>query len=277
MAEGITTRVEGLVPSAPLRGLLAVATVLDPDADDRWIGGVALDRGPCGCAEVWEPCAAEPEAKAAGDGSDAEPPEFQSFVVYHADSCSTFGLGAPAEFQARLRQTLDATQHRAIEHEFATSTLMPTNPGLSAAEATILDGTTDDLRAATAALERAIADSCRAGVIHATPEAATYMAAHNLIFADGQRLRTVAMGTPVVAGSGYPGAGPEGEDAPEAGTTWLYATGPVRVRLGAVQMLADDLSSSMDRATNLATFRAERPALVEWDRCLHAAQLTTLA
>ncbi len=82
-------------------------------------------------------------------------------------------------------------------------------------------------------------------------------------------------GTRVAAGGGYQGATPSGQVAASAGESWVYATGPVEVRLGEVAVL--DIKDVLDRSNNDVTFRAERYVLVTWDTQLQAAVLVDWA
>jgi hypothetical protein len=277
-------RVEGPAPSAPLRGLLSVATVLEGDAAGdgaRWLNGVAIDPYPCGCGIVMpgiacvdDPAELEGEDVTASPDPDGWPTAFDPFLVYLPDSCSTFGLGPYDEFVGKLRTAFTAVQGAAIEGEFWTGTQVTTNPHLA-------DGTSTEagppagIVEGVAQLEQAIAESCRAGVIHMPVAAAVVAGAYGLVEVQGQVLRTVAMGTPVVAGAGYTGTGPGGDAAPD-GSAWIYATGPVRVRLGDVT-IPDGIAQAMRRSINRVVVRAQRPALVEWDRCLHASQLVSMS
>jgi hypothetical protein len=264
---GPRLRVEGSAPSAPLRGLLAVAQVVDYDLPARWAAGIEIDRRPCGCAEVWAL-----DCEGSGDNvKQADPlepstagPRFDSFTVIWSDFCSTLGRAPTAEQEAAARENLTAVEGSAIEREFWGGGLLGAAPHLadaSADEVAPPAGIVDAL----AALETAIGDSCRAGVIHATPAAGTWLARYGLVTLSGQRLVTTALGTPVAVGSGYPGTGPGG-DVPPAGASWLYATGPVRIHRAPILVL-----QSIDQETNREVIRAEREVLVEWDLCLHAA------
>lgn len=268
-------RVDGPSPSAPLRGLLAVAQTLD--GEGRWLNGVVLDAHPCGCADVVAIDCDPTPATLAGDEYDAAgdgPPEFHPFHVFAHRACSTFGLGPFDDFRRKLLDVLDASQHHAIEREFWTGAQVSTNPHLADGTAD-LAGASAPFVEAFAQVEQAIADSCRAGVIHMTVAAATIAARYDLIEPQGATLRSRAMGTPVVAGSGYPGTSPDG-DAPPADGTWIYATGPLTVRLGEVQTPAS-IAEAIHISANRVVVRAMRPATVEWDRCLHVAQLAGLS
>ncbi|HEX2262735.1 MAG TPA: hypothetical protein VHH52_03100, partial [Pseudonocardiaceae bacterium] len=78
-------------------------------------------------------------------------------------------------------------------------------------------------------------------------------------------LLTTKTGARVVADSGYSGDGPE-----EATGTWLYATGPVQVRLSAI-----DTTEYVDHETNVITRTASRLFAATFDPCtLHAVQIS---
>lgn len=278
MSLGPAIRVEGVTPSAPRFGLLSVAQVLGPDGGGEWENGVALDPSPCGCAEVIDACQAAPTPRDGAPTSPA-PPSFDAFTVYLTDVCSTFGFGSPEAFRQRMTTHLEAAQHAAIEREVYTAERLTDNPAIAGPTATVLAAGALDPVAALAELEEGIAARCRAGVIHVTPRVATYFASLNLITTDGagaaSRLRTVALGTPVAVGTGYTGEGPTGT-APAAGQAWAYGTSPLRVRLSDVEVLPDSMAEAVNRSTNTATFRAERSVVVEWDQCIHVAQLVAL-
>jgi hypothetical protein len=53
----------------------------------------------------------------------------------------------------------------------------------------------------------------------------------------------------------------------------MYATGPLRVRLDPIALQSTRPAEVTRRDTNHVVIRAERLVLVEWDRCLHVAQL----
>lgn len=80
----------------------------------------------------------------------------------------------------------------------------------------------------------------------------------------------------VVAGAGYPGTGPGGDD-PDDGEQWIYATDPVIVRLGPVEVFPPDFNDAVDPRKNTIEFRAQRTAAVAWDGNSHFAIRTTVS
>lgn len=252
------------------------------DGEGRWLNGVALDPYPCECSIVEDPSCVDDPADREGDGYGPDPGgdptwrTFDPFTVYQPRACSTFGLGPYAEFVDRLRASFDASQHHAIEREVWTGGVIATNPAIADAGAD-LAGDPAGLPLALAQIEDAIGDTCRGGMIHMTRGAATMAARYNLLTIDAAasgRARMTATGTPVVIGSGYTGSGPDGAPAP-AGASWIYATGPMLVRLGPVIIPADP-PTIIDRRVNRVVVRAERSVVVEWDDCVHLAQLAGL-
>ena len=262
-------RVEGQTPSRPSRGLLSVASVVEYDLPIRWGAGAVVDPFPCGTAEVWTPDCDDlgadnpkpPDEMGPADGGV----EFDPFHVIFLDACSTLGRAPTADQDAAARASFDAAEDQAIEAEFWTGTIASGNPALAAAE-TVEAGDPAGIVDALGQLEEAIAGTARTGVIHVTPTAAVWLARYHLITLAGARMVT-PLGTPVAIGTGYPGTGPGGTPAP-AGSSWMYATGAVRIHRAPVQVLHD-----VDHEINREVVRVEREVLVEYDTCIRFAQL----
>lgn len=276
MAIGPGDTVEAPLLAPPAQGLLVAADVVDHTAgDERGMNGVGWSPELCGDGEVWAAsCGTIGNAKGAGRNRPvnvaAEP-----FGVIARDSCSTFGWRA-AEYEARARRKLAAIEGSLIEREFWSGVLLGTaNRNLSEPTASIV-GYGLGLRLALAALQQAIADGrAGLGMIHARPIVVMQWWSLNLLRWDQGKLRT-ALGTPVVAGMGYTGTGPNGE-VPANGTEWAYATDSVVVERWAARVYPDAeddrerIAQATDRASNLVEFRAERMAAVKWSACVHAA------
>lgn len=86
-------------------------------------------------------------------------------------------------------------------------------------------------------------------------------------------------GNPVIVGNGYKGLGPDGSggspstQAP-AGTVyqWAYATDLIQViRPVTPRVYPDSLAAAMDRSTNLVSYLASRPYVINWSGLLRAA------
>lgn len=263
--------------AAPAQGLLVAADVIDhTEGDARGMNGVAWSPEHCGDLEVWAASCGSNAAKLAGRNRPANLAA-EPFAVIARDECSTFGFRA-ADYEARARRALDAKQGKAIEAEFWSGTLIPANPNLSDATATVV-GTGLGLRLALATLSQALAvGNGGIGMIHARPLVVLQWFALGLLRLDQGKLRT-AMGNLVVAGYGYAGTGPAGQ-APANGTEWAYATDTVIVERWPVIVSpeaedgmsdAERIAQATDRTTNLVSFRAERMAVPKWSACVHAA------
>lgn len=263
----------GPVPAQPPKYGLLVAT--DTPIGDALIAGGPEQSSPAEWAQgvKWAPEQFHGGGIVGLDCMGRTPDELQfgdnavintadPFVVYASDQCSTFGFEGRDPW-GRARRQLEATQSFHIAREFQLGTLRDAdglaNPALvdaleiSPSPATPLN--------ALAELEGAIADrfaGARA-MIHCTPQTLTLlMGAGPCIVPAGQKWLT-ALGSIVVADAGYQAVD---------GTEWMYATGLVRVRLGAVITIpnsADERSAWTDRATNDTKVVAQRLALVQVD------------
>lgn len=111
-----------------------------------------------------------------------------------------------------------------------------------------------------ALLERALGDATigSQGVIHATRDVASVLKLN-----DKKDTLTTRLGNFVVAGSGYDGTGPTGASV-AAGKAWMYATGPVTVRLGKIHVVPEELGQAVDISNNTIKYYVDRPAAVTW-------------
>jgi len=125
--------------------------------------------------------------------------------------------------------------------------------------------------AAIGLLEGQIA-ACYVGqaVIHVPETAIPALANLNMLRERGGGLYT-QNGNRLVAGSGYPGTSPSGV-TPQAGTTWMYATGQLFMYRGPIQIVARE-EASLDRSTNTLKMRAYRTYVLGWDCCHFAVQI----
>ena len=191
------------------------------------------------------------------------------FMVIAGVSCGSLGtLGVDDE--QRARGSLAAAEQRLVEQTFERGNISPSLVGT----ATVTPAGTGALRArrAVAVLETYLRDNYGGvGVIHASPMLGEYLRTER----DGNVLRT-KLGTPVAFGAGYDGVNPATGAAPAANTSWIYATGAVAVRKGAVVVPASG-AETLDRATNQTLMIAERAVMVSIDCVPPAAALVDLA
>lgn len=211
--------------------------------------------------------------------------EVEPFFIEVEDYRSTLGLSGIDHIERIKLQTECITQ-KALEAELWEGAIRlgegHSNRALVDPAATILNsGTALSARRALAFLEQKIGETSACGiqgVIHMTRDVATLVASSSLIYPNRDNsdtfLRTVG-GTPVVVGSGYSGAGPTDAagdtGTPSATNKWMYATGDVRVRLGNIDVVNDNLAQGYDVSGNANSMRlkAIRPVAVYFDSSVH--------
>ena len=190
------------------------------------------------------------------------------FNVEASIKASTMGTN-PNDLMNSARTALAAVTQKAIESEFWLGSIAKQytrsndNRFLSseaALDVTPTEGTAVKVRYGQALLEEALGESPLGarGVIHAPRLVASVLQASDK---DGG-LQT-NLGTHVVAGSGYSHIGPDGVLAP-TGKSWMYATGPVTVHLGDINVTPDKLNQAVDSSDNTITYFVDRPAAVTW-------------
>ena len=271
-----------VVPSA--FGLLAVVKPENSADEDRWIRGFSQE---------WE---TEVTNLVNFDDTDdtyeivgarATPVRhklIKPFFIEATEDISTFGyLGL--DRVARITRQIEAGSQKAIEQELWDGAIRKgethENVALSDGTATILGGgTAYSPKRALAILEQGIAEASQfgeQGVIHMTRDVAALLSSNSqMLFHDKEKehLQTLG-GTPVVVGNGYSGTGPDGDDDAEASATskWIYATGTVKVYLGDVDVVNDNLAQGYDVSGNQNDMRlkAIRPAAVYFDTSIHLA------
>ena len=266
---------DGPLPVAPPFGLLSAATIVP--SDDRFGVGGAVWPYPPGLPTTWAACSTGTfRTKADGTGWDL--PIFEAFTAYLPITCSTITAHSEG-FADRARIAFAATESYAVAFELARGHAAPLNPFLCDANLTILAAAAVTPDVGLSYLERAIGATGRQGMIHMPPEVAASLNGSggyglDIRPASSGVLRTTANGTLVAVDGGYIGANPSLHAPAAAGQSWAFATGPVQIRRnGDINVIADNIAQSMDRAQNTVTFRAERDYLVTWDTELQAAVL----
>jgi hypothetical protein len=191
--------------------------------------------------------------------------------------CSVVGLNDAA---TAGRDALDKTESWQVEHAFWTGAAggqAVVYPHLASSIA-VVDAQSILLQSpivtgggafkparALGILEGLIADCYNgAGLIH-IPQSVLPMftGPAALITRESDQLRTMN-GNTVAVGGGYSGTSPLGQ-APAAGTTWIYGTGPVMMYRSDVRVNAP--RDSIDRAENTYRMIAERTYLLAWECC----------
>ncbi len=271
-----------VVPSA--FGLLAVVKPENSADEDRWIRGFSQE---------WETEVTnlvnfdDTDDTYEVVGARATPVRhklIKPFFIEATEDISTFGyLGL--DRVARITRQIEAGSQKAIEQELWDGAIRKgethENVALSAATATILGGgTAYSPKRALAILEQGIAAASQfgeQGLIHMTRDVAALLSSNsNMLFHDKvkEHLQTLG-GTPVVVGNGYSGTGPDDATGATASISnkWMYATGTVKVYLGDVDVVNDNLAQGYDVSGNANDMRlkAIRPAAVYFDTSIHLA------
>lgn len=276
-------QVSGPKPILPKYGLLSVADVSTP-LDVHWEGsGVTWNDDLCTEATsisgfVCPPTGDSKEVDRGRNICCAEP-----YTTLSSYECPPVGVPAGEAFDI-ARKRLINLEHREVERVFWTGIAgdgAVINPSLQAGNDSCgsvpVDLTPDagalDPVAAIAVLESALS-SCGTGlgVIHGNYGVASYLANHMLLVERNDGWYTPT-GQRLALGAGYPGTGP-GNVVPDAGTTWLFATGPVSLWRSEIFLTPDRLDQAVDRSLNDVTVFAERIWAGGWNCCLFAVQLS---
>jgi hypothetical protein len=217
--------------------------------------------------------------------SDATPTrydEIKPFFIEAEDYRSGLGM-AEFDYIARVKRQLEGVTQKAIEQELWDGAIRKgethSNKALSDANATLVNGTTAlSVIKALALLDYTMGDvsPCgEGGIIHMTRDAANLLASSYMLFHNEDGHLQTINGTKIVVGSGYTGTGPDGQTGATAtaGNKWMYGTGTVKVFLGDVDVVNDNLAQGYDVSGNANNMRikAIRPAAAYFDTTIHLA------
>jgi hypothetical protein len=267
-----------IVPSA--FGLLAVVKPENAPGEDQWVRGFAQE---------WETTVQE--LKNWDDTDSTNGSVVTGGVVNYYDDIKPFfieltetrsGLSFNAiDRIARLSRQIVGMSQKSIETELWDGAVRKgenhDNKALSDADTDLVNsGTALGAILALAELERSMAadsDAGELGVIHMTSDVASLLNTRLEKSEDGTLITRI--GTPVVVGAGYSGNGPTGVTGAAASGTnkWIYGTGAVKVYLGDVDVVNDNLAQASDVSGNKNDMRikAIRPAAVYFDTSIHLA------
>ena len=209
------------------------------------------------------------------------------FFIEVEDYSSTFGVLGVDRLE-KIKKQLEAGTQKAVERELwdglAAQAATNSNSFLSSGDVTVVASGDHDSYLGLMHLEEAISGSPlgEQGVIHMTRDVASILGSR-LVFGkdeDGKMFIQTRLGTPVIVGSGYTGNGPLEDDNAEASSTnkWMYATGPVDVHLGKIEVVNENLGQGIDvnLMQNNLRLKAVRPAAAYFDPSIHYAVRTTL-
>lgn len=267
--------IDGPFPVTRPNRLLDVATIVD-DPDVHWRAGGAVYPYPPDLPFTWNPCVSSTSPSTKQTGGVIPLPVFGAFQVYLAETCQAKGIGLDQQrFIDRATAVFGAVESFGVELEFVSGVaLHGDSPYLADAEMVALNsGAATESSEALALLEKAIGETGRGGVIHATPETIIAWARDFIIYEKAGLGLVTPNGTRVVSGTGYIGAHPVGQAVAGASQAWAFATGPVQIRRGGLDILPGTVKEALNRETNEITYRVERDYLVDWDTVLQAGVL----
>jgi len=245
-----------------------------PASGDRWESGVQWERqicDPVGGIGAWncvdDTIGLPKDLPRNGQGSGEATP----FTVYGHFNCSPVGYSVE-DAQTRATEHLLTREEQRVERAFWTGDLgnLPCLANPDPDETTVLaGGAAVGYIAGLAMLEDFIAGEYGSlGIIHMTRGSALTASA-NVLESKGGRLYT-KIGTPVVAGGGYPGSGPSGEPAGN-GKVWAYASTQLFGYRSEPFNSSNRAGDLFDRATNDLYAISERSYLLGFDDCGTAA------
>lgn len=209
------------------------------------------------------------------------------FVLYTWLDCGLVGVG----YDELRDRTLKAHQHNAqtvVEEVFWTGGMFSTSPHLAYAGAPITDvvgGSTVNLQTAATTitgtyditkaislLEQEMA-GCYGGtpLIHVPRGVTAFLSQQHLVEPTGDQILT-RNGSIIVPAPGYPGTSPAGA-APTADTTFIYATGSVKMWESAPNFITGTAREMLVRDTNETTLIVEQWFMFGWDCCHFAIQV----
>lgn len=269
-----------VVDGAPRLALsYGLFTVLSPrpEGDGRWQNGIVWEPLSCGpvsgfgafsCTDD-DPLGLPKGFNLNPDGGEAVP-----FGVYASYACSPVGRTIE-EAQSRARAILAAREEAAVERTLWNGELGNTpNLAADAEDLTPGSGAVDPVRAIGLLEKFNGANYGSQGVIHLPLDAAIAAIGAYVVFRDGARLVT-GLGTPVVAGAGYPGTSPTGTD-PDPGETWGYVSPALIGYRSEVFAPTDRVGDLLDRSNNTLYGMAERSYVLGYDPCgVGAVNFTT--
>lgn len=251
------------LPSPRPFGLLDAATLVDP-TNQHWLAGGWTGGDAPGPAYTHDPCSTGTDRVKAAAG-DIPRQMSGTFNVYLSGFCTAQSVGPnPTWWTDRLRLAFQVYEGAAVERVLATgdghSTL---GSYLGDPNMEVLGGGAVSPAFALALFENEIA-LAGGGMIHVAPATATYLIAEDLI-APVRNVMQTKLGTPVAVGAGYIGVTPDGQAA-AADTTqeWAFASGPIQIYRGDIQLIPDNYAEALDRGLNDVLYLAERPYLFNW-------------
>jgi len=287
MTQPITAAAE-ITPRGGLGGAVGLGVIIPPsdplDPNGDWARTQFIAEGPaCGGTDAAPVDTCDtPVDVPEGTTPWAYSPPSVPFEVRAAESCSTFHSELSIEaWHERVDRRMELCQWSEIAYELWTGSQAqasdPPAQNRYLASTLGLNLTPDGAVGVVEAISR-MEDGlsrCTCGavhLIHVPLRLVAYLSDAGLVTREGDRLYTDA-GSLVIADRGYPGTGP-GNQAPDAGTLWIYGTSVLTARLAPIEHPQKDLREALDAATNHIAVRAVRRAAITWLCCHLGAHVT---
>jgi hypothetical protein len=265
-----------LVPTAGLEvasfGILSPATTVYNHNDSFWTSGITYENQDAGLViangSIFGASPIETVTVVDNSASKEHFKTYYPFDVKASVKVSTFGTN-PAEIEASAKKALDIVMQKAIEIEFWNGDIAKLldsdndNRYLASTQAvdvTPTAGTGVKVRYGLGLLEEALGNASLGakGVIHAPRVVGSVLNLEK----DGNKL-VAPLGNSVVSGVGYSKKGPNGVAA-SAGKAWMYATGPVSVRIGPTMVTPEKLNQAINTQINDIQYFVDGSAAVTW-------------
>lgn len=256
--------VDGPLPVERVHSLLTVPGVVIPsdELEPHWQEGVHHWGYPDVVPTFWENSLSG-TFRVKDEGEELpEGGPFTAFVLYVPVSCTAAGM-TPDEFAERAGRVLQVTQAYGVEFALAHGVSGLANPYLGDANLQLLGAGAVSPRVGLSYLEEALGSHGRGGLIHLTPAVAAALQPIRIADDPTTPIYT-GVGTPVAIGAGYAGVDPADEATPGATQDYIFATGPVEVRIEENVSLPE-IGDALNRVLNDVTYRAEKIAVVSWD------------
>lgn len=285
----MTANAEAPTLTPPKISLLTAADIvplpIDPETgltDRRWESGFRVWTEGCEVAYIYEICPPSDADPKSSDGQGEEV-QYQPYVIYASDACSTFS--ASRDFWGRATRKLILAESTKLERELWLGEAGG-NPFLSDTPTTLVSGVGGTLEPwqAIGILDQALGEcSAGRGMIHIRPFLLPFLQEHRAVRREGN-IYLSPMDNIIVPGRGYPGTGPADEaiGVGPSPSEWMYAnTGIVQIRHSEViytPRQADE-GAQYVWTTNDRAVRAERISHVALDPtcCVLAIEVASLA
>ena len=266
-------------------GLLSVARVMThggAEYDERWVRGFSYEFDSQPEVEIFTVNDATVTGGVTGTSTLPQFKDYDPFFIQVTDTRSALGVNGEDRFKLAIKQ-LEVASQKAVERELweGVAALAETNGNDFLREesaATVVNSGALAPATALMLLEQAISGSPAGlnGVIHMTRDVASILGSRIIYSpADGGKTgkAMTRLGTEVVIGSGYTGAGriSDANTTASASNKWMFATGPIDVHLSKPEVVNENLGQgiTVSTNTNTLTVKAVRAAAVYFDPSIH--------